>query len=139
MDNEEKILDALANLTAAMQKGFADMGGRFEAIEDRLDRQEKKTRKNAQRQQLQAAEIAELKEAVRGLAEREPLRTLHNGTAIRKESAYREFEAQGVGKVTALRALQKEGTIKAGDGNKRTQVIRIDGGVQRVLVVQIND
>ena len=115
------------------------MTGRFEAIEDRLDRQEKKTRKTAKRQQLQAAEIAELKEAVRDLAEREPLRTWPDAAAIKKESAYREFEERGVGKVTALRALQQDGTIKTDAGGKRTQVIRIGGGVQRVLVVQIND
>ena len=137
--SEEKILDALANLTAAMQKGFADMSGRFEAIEDRLDRQEKKARKTANRQQLQAAEIAELKEIVHSLAEREPVRTWPDAAAIKKESAYQKFEERDVGKVTALRALQKEGTIKAGDGNKRTQVIRVDGGIQRVIIVQTGD
>ena len=139
MDQEEKILEALANLTAAVQKGFSDMSGRFEAIEDRLDRQEKKARKTAQRQQLQAAEIAELKEAVRGLAEREPLRIWPDAAAIRKESAYREFEERGVGKLTALRALQKDGTIRAGSENKRTQVIRVDGDVRRVIVVTIEE
>ena len=137
MNQEEKILDALANLTAAMQKGFSDMGGRFQAIEERLDQQEKKARKTAKRQHLQAEEILELKKAVKALAEREPLRTWPDAAAIRKESAYREFEERGVGKVTALRALQKEGTIKADNRGKYTQVVRIEGGVRRVLVIQV--
>lgn len=139
MNQEEKILDALAALTASMQKGFSDMAGRFEAIESRLDLQEKKTRKVTSFQQLQEAEIAELRAAVKQIAEREPLRTWHGGTAIRKETAYREFEKQGVGRVTALRALQKDGLIKAGDRNRRTQVIYHDGHAQRVIVVQIEN
>ena len=39
MDNEQMILQAIAQLTDTVTKGFQDMEGRFEGIESRLDGQ----------------------------------------------------------------------------------------------------
>lgn len=37
--NEDKVLEALAQLNATMQQGFSEMSGRFEDIERRLGKQ----------------------------------------------------------------------------------------------------
>lgn len=47
MDNEQMILQAIAQLTDTVTKGFQDMEGRFEGIENRLDGQERKLRRTA--------------------------------------------------------------------------------------------
>ena len=58
--NEEKVLEALAQLNATMERGFSEMSGRFEAIESRLGKQEKTIKRTAKRQRLQASEIEQL-------------------------------------------------------------------------------
>jgi len=133
--NEDKILQAIASLTATMEKGFSDMSARFEAIEDRLGSQERKTRKTAQRQALQESEIRKLKEIVQRLATSEPCWSQGNTAAIRKESAYREFGECGIGKVTAMRALRKTGVVKQDPEGKNTCTIYLDGECTRVIVV----
>lgn len=89
MENEEKILAAIASLTSTMEKGFSDMTGRFEAIERRLDQQEADGKRAYRQQQLQEADIQKLKEIVRDLAENRPVRVWEDATAIQKKDAYR--------------------------------------------------
>ena len=133
--NEDKILQAIEALTTSMEKGFTDMSARFEAIENRLGQQERKARKTAQRQVLQESEIQQLKEIVQRLAASQPYRAQGNRVAISKEAAYKEFKDCGIGKVTALRALQKTGVIQQDSQGKNTCTIYLDGEFKRVLVV----
>ena len=137
MENNQKILQAIESLTAAMEKGFSEMNGRFENIESRLDRQEKKTRSAYKRQQLQTEEIENLKRIVQDLARESPARTWPDRAAIRKSDAYPRFEDQGITPRTAMRALRSSGTIRpepAGKGS--TMCVRIDGRCTRVIVVE---
>lgn len=137
MSEQEKILEALANLSASMTKGFEDMGARFEEIENRLGNQERKTRKTAQRQVLQEKEIQELKDIVYKMAETQPYMERPGGVAIRKEPAYRAFAKRGIGKVTAMRALRDAGTIMTDCEGHNTCVIYLDGQCERVIVVKM--
>lgn len=138
MSQEEKILEALANLTATMEKGFSEMNGRFESIESRLDQQEKKSRRTYRCQQLQAAEIERLKEIVHGLAHDAPVRVWEDSAAIRKSDAYPMFEEEGISSRKAMRALRNAGAIKlAAHGRSNTPTVWLDGKSQRVIVVQI--
>lgn len=133
--NEDKVLEALAKLTATMEKGFSDMNGRFEAIEERLGRQEKKARRTSRQQRLQASEIEKLKHIVRTLARQAPVRTYDDASAIRKEGAYQEFEECGIDKVTAMKALRECGAIRRGHQGRNTDTIWLDGKCQRVIIV----
>lgn len=133
--SEEKILQAIEALTASMEKGFTEMGARFEAIENRLGQQERKARRTAHRQTLQENEIQQLKEIVQRLAASEPYWAQGNRVAISKEAAYKEFGECGIGKVTALRALQKTGVIKQDSQGKNTCTIYLDGECKRVIMV----
>lgn len=80
MDNEQMILQAIAQLTDTVTKGFQDMEGRFEGIESRLDGQERKLRRTAVRQQLQDSQIEELSKIVQDMAENAP--PFGAGTAV---------------------------------------------------------
>lgn len=133
--DEEKMLEAIAKLTATMEKGFSDMSGRFEAIESRLGRQEKKVQRTAKQQRLQTAEIDKLKHIVRRLATQAPVRTYDDASAIRKEGAYREFEECGIDKVAAMKALRECGAIRRGHQGRNTDTIWLDGKCQRVIIV----
>lgn len=135
--DEEKILQAIANLAATVTQGFSDMEGRFEGIEDRLDKQEKKLRRTAVRQQLQADQIDELGRIVRDMAETAPLRSWDGSAAICKEDAYRSFEELGVGRRTAMKALERAGVIWTDNRNRRTKTIWLDGKCQRVIIVEM--
>lgn len=135
MDNEQMILQAIAQLTDTVTKGFQDMEGRFEGIESRLDGQERKLRRTAVRQQLQDSQIEELSKIVQDMAENTPLRSWDGSAAICKEEAYQSFEEIGVGRRTAMRALEKAGAIRADKNSRRTKVIRLDGKCQRVIIV----
>lgn len=57
--------------------------------------------------------------------------------AICKEEAYQSFEEIGVGRRTAMRALEKAGAIRADKNSRRTKVIRLDGKCQRVIIVEM--
>ena len=131
MDNEQMILQAIAQLTDTVTKGFQDMEGRFEGIESRLDGQERKLRRTAVRQQLQDSKI------VQDMAENAPLRSWDGSAAICKEEAYQSFEEIGVGRRIAMRALEKAGAIRADKNSRRTKVIRLDGKCQRVIIVEM--
>lgn len=135
--DEEKILQAIANLATTVSQGFSNMEGRFESIEGRLDKQEKKLRRTAVRQQLQAEQIDELGKIVLDMAESAPLRSWDSSAAICKEDAYRSFEEMGVGRRTAMRALEKAGLIWTDSGHKRTKTIWLDGKCQRVIIVEM--
>lgn len=135
MTCEEKLLEALETLTATMNKGFSDMGARFEGIEARLGAQERKTKKAARRQALQESEIQDLKKMVYQLAQSQPCRKRGNAVAIRKEPVYSEFEERGISKVAAMRALRDAGAIKAYQDGKNTRTIYLDGHLERVIIV----
>lgn len=137
MDNEKAILEAISDLRNAVSQGFNDMDGRFESLESRLGGQEKKLRRTEARQRKQAGEIAELQKIVRDLAQHAPLRDWGDTAAIRKEDAYRGFEQLGVGKVVAMRELEKAGTIRTTNDSKRTKTIWLDGKCQRVIIVEM--
>lgn len=139
MDNEQMILQAIAQLTDTVTKGFQDMEGRFERIESRLDGQERKLRRTAVRQQLQDSQIEELSRIVQDMAENAPLRSWDGSAAICKEDAYQNFEEIGVGRRIAMRALEKAGAIRADKNSRRTKVIRLDGKCQRVIIVEMGD
>lgn len=139
MDNEQMILQAIAQLTDTVTKGFQDMEGRFEGIESRLDGQERKLRRTAVRQQLQDSQIEELSKIVQDMAENAPLRSWDGSAAICKEEAYQRFEEIGVGRRIAMRALEKAGAIRADKNSRRTKVIRLDGKCQRVIIVEAED
>lgn len=130
----EEILQALKELSGAMNKGFSDMSARFESIEGRLAAQEKRVRNTYTRQNLMEKDIQALKDIVYELAEKEPCRSRPNGTAIRKEAAYRKFADRGIGKVKALCALRDAGMIQTHNG-KNTCTIWLDGKPQRVIIV----
>ena len=129
MDNEQMILQAIAQLTDTVTKGFQDMEGRFEGIESRLDGQERKL--------LQDSQIEELSKIVQDMAENAPLRSWDGSAAICKEEAYQSFEEIGVGRRIAMRALEKAGAIRADKNSRRTKVIRLDGKCQRVIIVEM--
>lgn len=137
MDNEQMILQAIAQLSDTVTKGFQDMEGRFEGIESRLEGQERKLRRTAVRQQLQDSQIEELSKIVQGMAENAPLRSWGGSAAICKEDAYQSFEEIGVGRRIAMRALEKAGAIRADKNSRRTKVIRLDGKCQRVIIVEM--
>lgn len=137
MDNEQMILQAIAQLSDTVTKGFRDMEGRFESVESRLDAQEKSLRRTAVRQQLQDGKIRELSKIVHDMAETSPLKSWEDSAAIRKEDAYQSFEEAGVGRRTAMRALEKDGAIRADRNGKRTKVIWLDGKCQRVIIVEM--
>lgn len=139
MDNEQMILQTIAQLTDTVTKGFQDMEGRFEGIESRLDGQERKLRRTAVRQQLQDSQIEELSRIVQDMAENAPLRSWDGSAAICKEDAYQNFEEIGVGRRIAMRALEKAGAIRADKNSRRTKVIRLDGKCQRVIIVEMGD
>lgn len=136
MDNEQMILQAIAQLTDTVTKGFQGMEGRFEGIESRLDGQERKLRRTAVRQ-LQDSQIEELSRIVQDMAENTPLRSWDGSAAICKEDAYQSFEEIGVGRRIAMRALEKAGAIRADKNSRRTKVIRLDGKCQRVIIVEM--
>ena len=136
MENENKILDAIANLAVSMEVGFSGINSRFESIESRLDSQEKQSKRTYQKQELQNEEIQKLKMSVRRLAESAPVRTWPGRTAILKEDAYPEFEKQGVSARRAMRALRRSGTIQIDTGGKNTVCIYLNGRCQRVIVVK---
>ncbi len=131
----EEILQAIRELTDAMNKGFSDMSGRFETIEKRLSIQEKKARKTYTRQKLMEADVQALKDIIHELAEKEPCRVRPDGTAIRKEAAYEKFGDCGIGKVKALCALRDAGVIRTDATGKNTCTIWLDNKPQRVLIV----
>ena len=131
----EEILQAIRELTDAMNKGFSDMSGRFETIEKRLSIQEKKARKTYTRQKLMEADVQALKDIIHELAEKEPCRVRPDGTAIRKEATYEKFGDCGIGKVKALCALRDAGVIRTDATGKNTCTIWLDNKPQRVLIV----
>ena len=131
----EEVLQAIRELTDAMNKGFSDMSGRFETIEKRLSIQEKKARKTYTRQKLMEADVQALKDIIHELAEKEPCRVRPDGTAIRKEAAYEKFGDCGIGKVKALCALRDAGVIRTDATGKNTCTIWLDNKPQRVLIV----
>lgn len=133
--NEEKVLEALAQLNATMQHGFSEMSGRFEAIESRLGKQEKTIKRTAKRQRLQASEIEQLKAVVQDLARQAPVRNYGDASAIRRDAAYHGFKRCGIDKVTAMKALREAGTIRPGHEDRNTDTIWLDGKCQRVIIV----
>lgn len=133
--SEDKVLEAIAKLAAAVENGFSSMDGRFEAIESRLGKQEKKARRTARQQQLQASEIEKLKAIVQRLARQAPVRTYDDASAIRRDAAYQEFEECGIDKVTAMKALREGGAIRRGHQGRNTDTIWLDGKCQRVIIV----
>lgn len=142
--NEEKILDAITQLGITMNNGFSEINGRFRAIEERLGIQEATTQATRQAQQLQSEEIRKLQEIVRQLAEDKPIRTMPNGTAIRKSDAYPLIEKEGFSVRKAMRSLRKAGIIQADHEAKSGKIrntvnIRLDGRTQRVIVVIARD
>lgn len=133
--SEDKVLEAIAKLAAAVENGFSSMDGRFEAIESRLGKQEKKARRTVRQQQLQASEIEKLKAIVQRLARQAPVRTYDDASAIRRDAAYQEFEECGIDKVTAMKALREGGAIRRGHQGRNTDTIWLDGKCQRVIIV----
>lgn len=133
--NEDKVLEALAQLNATMQRGFSEMSGRFEDIERRLGKQEKTAKRTAQRQRLQASEIEQLKAVVQDLARQAPVRDYGDASAIRRDAAYHGFKRCGIDKVTAMKALREAGTIRPGHEDRNTDTIWLDGKCQRVIIV----
>lgn len=133
---DEEILLALRDLTATVDKGFSAMNERFAAIEERISMQERRTKKIYTRQAMTEDTVKKLEEIVYRLAKDEPCKIRPDGTAIRKEAAYQEFESAGVGKVKATCALRRAGVLKPGDnGRHNTCVIWLDGKPTRVLIV----
>ena len=133
--NEEKVLEALAQLNATMERGFSEMSGRFEAIESRLGKQEKTIKRTAKRQRLQASEIEQLKAVVQDLARQAPVRNYGDASAIRRDAAYHGSKRCGIDKVTAMKALREAGTIRPGHEDRNTDTIWLDGKCQRVIIV----
>ena len=117
--NEDKVLEALAQLNATMQQGFFEMSGRFEDIERRLGKQEKTAKRTAQRQRPQASEIEKLKAIVQDLARQAPVRHYGDASAIRRDEAYHGFKRCGIDKVTAMKQLCVRGqALEAVPGDK---------------------
>ena len=138
--NEEKILAAIAGIGETMQQGFAQMNGRFEALERRLGIQEKETARQSAEAALQAEELRKLKEIVYSLAEEKPARTMPQGTAVLKEDAYPRFQEQGYTPRKALCALRDAGEIHTAPEKNTGKVhntitVKIDGKCKRVIIV----
>lgn len=135
MEYEQMTLEGFALRAEAMERDLAEIKERLVAIEAHLDNQEKMTRRTNHYQQLQTEQIEKLTEIVRALATEAPLRPGSGGIIISKEEAYRRFEACGIGKVTAMRALRKTGVIQQDTEGRNTRAVWIDGTCKRAIVV----
>lgn len=135
MGNEDEIIKRLDELSRMVGNGFKEVNGAISDLEWRIDKQEKKIRRTTKEQSLQASEIEKLKKVVNDLADSDAVWGRGRETAIRKEPAYKGFEAVGVGKRVALRALRDAGTIKADSENTNTCVVKINGRAERVIIV----
>lgn len=138
---EDKILAAISELGNRLET-------RFETLEQRLTEQErqskkasKASRKASEVQRQQGADIERLKQIVYTLAEKEPLRRWEcpPSAAIRKETAYADFERNGISRREAARLLDEAGVIRHDRRGKRAPVIQLDGKVRRVLIVELGD
>lgn len=138
---EDKILAAISELGNRLET-------RFETLEQRLTEQERQSKKAAKAsrkasevQRQQGADIERLKQIVYTLAEQEPLRRWEcpPSAAIRKETAYADFERNGISRREAARLLDEAGVIRHDRRGKRTPVIQLDGKVRRVLIVELGD
>lgn len=132
---EQEILKKLEELSWRMDAGFKGISGAIADLERRLSKQEKKARKTEKRQAVQDAELANLKKVVKNLAGSAEARKYGSDVAIRKEPAYKGFEECGVRKKDAMVALRDAGVVRTDSQNKNTCCIRIDGKVERVIVV----
>lgn len=138
--NEEKILEAISQLGITMSNGFSEINGRFKVIEERLGVQEARASAAQQTQRLQSEEIRRLQEIVRDLAEKKPVRSMPDGTAIKRSDAYPLFEKEGFSVRKAMCSLRDAGTIRADheqkSGKTRNTInVRVEGQLQRVIVV----
>lgn len=135
--NESEILKRIEQLTEAVNNGFSGMDSRFQSIENRLGAQERQSIKARKQQKRQQVEIDQLKQIIHGLAEQAPIRTIHGGTAIRKNDAYPKFEECGISSRAAMRELRKAGAIRVNCDGRNTCPVWIDGKAQRVIIVEM--
>lgn len=135
MGGEQEILKKLEDLSGRMDAGFKGISGAISDLERRLCKQERKASRTAKRQSMQDAELAKLKKVVKDLAESAEARKYGPDVAIRKEPAYKGFEECGVRKKDAMTALRDAGVVRTDSQNKNTCCIRMDGKVERVIVV----
>lgn len=137
--DEERIITAINQLGDRLD-------GRLTELENRLDRQEqqvratsKAARKTAAAQKRQGNDIEQLKRIVYGLAKNDPLRRWDSppAAAVRKETAYADFERSGYSRREATCLLDEAGILRHDGSGKRAPAIWLDGKVERVLIVEL--
>lgn len=137
--DEGKVLAAIEALSQKMDSRFETLEQRLTEQERRSKKADKATRKVAEVQRQQGADIERLKQIVYTLAEQEPLRRWEcpPTVAVQKETAYADFERNGFNRREAARLLDEAGVIRHDPRGKRAPAIRLDGRIQRVLIVEL--